>query len=160
MRHTGVVSDSAVVRLRPRRIRKTCWALAAAVVVLFTVVGTALRGPTGDGMGTFQRGDQFAMIGLGVLIAAGILMFTRPRVEADAEGVRIRNVLGSWDLPWDVVRSVRFDRGSAWASVELHDDELIPVLALQVVDKEHAVEGVRALRALHADAGVSAPTPG
>ncbi|BCJ67917.1 hypothetical protein Prubr_49380 [Polymorphospora rubra] len=78
MRHTGVVSDSAVVRLRPRRIRKTCWALAAAVVVLFTVVGTALRGPTGEGMGSFQRGDQFAMIGLGVLIAAGILMFTRP----------------------------------------------------------------------------------
>ncbi|BCJ67918.1 hypothetical protein Prubr_49390 [Polymorphospora rubra] len=61
-------------------------------------------------------------------------------------------MVGSWDLPWDVVRSVRFDRGSAWASVELHDDELIPVLALQVVDKEHAVDGVRALRALHSSA--------
>jgi hypothetical protein len=119
-------------------------------VLLFAAVGTALTGPTGDGYGAFQRGDQFAMIGLGLLGAFVILLFTRPRVEADAHGVRVRNVIGSYDLPWDVVRAVRFDRGSAWASLELPDDELVPVLALQVVDRERAVAGVLALRALHA----------
>lgn len=119
--------------------------------MIFSLVGTGLRGSTGQGNATFQRGDQFAMIGLGVLIAAGILLFTRPRVEADERGVRVRNVVGSYDLPWEVVRRVSFERGAAWASLELHDDDLVPMIALQTVDKERAVAGVRALRALHAD---------
>ena len=29
----------------------------------------------------------------------------------------------AYDLPWSVVRAVRFDRNSAWATLELHDDE-------------------------------------
>jgi hypothetical protein len=146
----GPVTDTDVVRLRPQRIRVVCWSLAAALLVLFTVLGTSLRGSTGEGSATFQRGDQMAMVGLGVLGALGILLFTRPRVEADGRGVRVRNVVGSYDLPWEVVRAVRFDRGSAWASLELLDDDQIPLIALQAVDKERAVAGVRALRALHA----------
>jgi hypothetical protein len=92
------------------------------------------------------------MIGLGVLIALGILAFCRPRVVADAEHIRIRNVIGGYDLPWGVVRRVRFDRHSPWATLELYDDETVSVHALQAADKEYAVEGVRALRALHAAA--------
>lgn len=144
------MTDADVVRLRPYRIRVVCWCLAGAMVLLFTVVGTALRGPTGGGQGTFQRGDQIAMVGLGLLGGFLILLFTRPRVEADARGVRVRNVIGTYDLPWGLVRAVRFDRGAAWASLELPDDELVPVLALQAVDKGRAVAGVQALRALHA----------
>ncbi|MFK3985380.1 PH domain-containing protein [Micromonospora sp. NPDC050397] len=129
-----------------------CWILAPALVVTFTALGLALHGSTGQGAATFQRGDSFAMIGLGVLGAAIVLLFTRVRVEADANGVRVRNVLGSYNLPWEVVRAVRFDRGSPWASLELHDDELIPMIAVQAVDKDSAVVGVRALRALHQSA--------
>lgn len=143
------MSDSDLVTLRPRRVRLVCWSLAAALVVVFSLVATSLRGPTGSGYGTFQRGDQIAMIGLGVLGALGILLFTRPRVEADARGVRVRNVVGSYELPWEVVRGVRFERGAPWASLELHDDDLLPMVALQAADKELAVEGVRALRRLH-----------
>ncbi|PWU45169.1 hypothetical protein DLJ47_35150 [Micromonospora sp. S4605] len=138
-----------MIRLRPRRIRLVCWTSAALLLIVFSLVATSLSGPTGDGYGTFQRGDQFAMIGLGVFGALGFLLFTRPRVEADARGVRVRNVLGSYDLPWEVVRGVRFDRGAPWASLELHDDDLVPMVALQAADKELAVEGVRALRRLH-----------
>ncbi|MFG2103895.1 PH domain-containing protein [Micromonospora echinaurantiaca] len=143
------MSDTELIRLRPRRIRLVCWTSAALLLIVFSLVATSLSGPTGDGYGTFQRGDQFAMIGLGVFGALGFLLFTRPRVEADARGVRVRNVLGSYDLPWEVVRGVRFDRGAPWASLELHDDDLVPMVALQAADKELAVEGVRALRRLH-----------
>nr|WP_199513492.1 PH domain-containing protein [Nucisporomicrobium flavum] len=140
------------VEFRPRRIRWVAGISAAAVVILFTVLSFGLHGSTGDNMGQFERGDQTAMIGLGVLAAAGILAFTRPRVRADAEHVRIRNVVGNFDLPWSAVRAVRFDRNAAWAMLELHDDETVPVHALQAADKEYAVEGVRALRALHSAA--------
>ncbi|MGI5521936.1 PH domain-containing protein [Micromonospora sp. CA-259024] len=143
------MSETELVRLKPRRIRVVCWSAAAALVVVFALVATSLSGPTGNGYGSFQRGDQIAMIGLGVFGALGFLLFTRPRVEADARGIRVRNVISSYELPWEVVRGVRFDRGAPWASLELHDDDLMPIVALQAADKELAVEGVRALRRLH-----------
>lgn len=138
-----------MVTVRPRRIRLVCWASAAALVVVFSLVATSLTGSTGEGYGTFQRGDQLAMIGLGVFGALAILLFTRPRVVADAKGIRVRNVIGSYELPWEVVRGIRFDRGAPWASLELYDDDLVPMVALQAADEQRAVEGVRALRRLH-----------
>jgi hypothetical protein len=135
---------------RPKRIRWVAGIAAVAVVTLFTAVSFGLRGSAGfDNSGQFQRGDQAAMIGLGVLIGLGFLAFTRPRVSADADGIKIRNVVGGYDLPWSVVRAVRFDRKSAWAILDLYDDEQVSLHALQAVDKEYAVDGVRTLRALH-----------
>lgn len=63
--------------------------------------------------------------------------------------MRVRNIIGSYELPWEVVRGIRFDRGAPWAALELYDDDLLPVVALQAADKQHAVDGVRALRRLH-----------
>jgi Bacterial PH domain len=146
-------SVDGMVTFRPRRIRWVAGVSAAAVVVFFTAVSFGLHGSAGfDNAGRFERGDQAAMIGLGVLIALGILTLCRPRVTADAEHIRIRNVVGGYDLPWHVVRAVRFDRNSPWAQLELHDDEQVSVHALQAVDKDYAVDGVRALRALHSAA--------
>jgi hypothetical protein len=139
-----------VVRARPQRVRVVCWVIAVAVVMVFSAVATSLHGKTGDGPGYFQRGDQLAMIGLGVLTALGVLMFARPRVEADSKGIRIRNVVGSYDLPWEVVRAVTFGRGAPWLSLDLHDDDVVAVMAVQAADKEYAVRVTRELRALHA----------
>ena len=145
--------DGKTVTYRPRRIRWVAGISATAVTVLFTVLSFGLRGSAGfDNSGQFARGDQTAMIGLGVLIGLGILAFCRPRVIADGERIRIRNVVGGYDLPWSVVRAVRFDRNSPWAQLELHDDEQVSIHALQAADKDYAVDGVRTLRALHSAA--------
>jgi hypothetical protein len=140
------------VSLRPRKARVVCGIAAVAVLVVFTWVGLALSGPVNTGPAVFGTGDRVAMILLGVLAALGVLLLARPRVEADAKGVRVRNLIGSHELPWSLVRSVRFSRNSPWASLELVDDDLIAVMAVQATDKEYAVAGVRALRALHAAA--------
>ncbi|MFC7531207.1 PH domain-containing protein [Actinoplanes sp. GCM10030250] len=142
------------VTFRPKRIRVVAIPAAAAVAILFIVLSFGLKGNAGfeDARMSFQRGDQAAMIGLGLLLGLGILTFCRPRVVADDEGVHIRNVVGGYDLPWSVVRAVRFDRNSAWAHLELHDDEQVAIHALQAVDKDYAVDGVRTLRALHSAA--------
>ena len=144
------VVDSEPVSLRPQKARVVCAVAAAAILAVFTLVATALTGPMGGGPGVFRTGDQLAMIGLGILAALGVMSLTRPRVRADARGVRVRNLVGGYDLPWSVVRAVRFDRGSSWASLELRDDDVIAMMAVQATDKEYAVAGVRALRALHA----------
>lgn len=134
--------------------------LAAAVVVLFTTIGLALQGVTDSGTGVFQTGDGAAMVGLGLLAALVILAFTRPRVWADADGVRVRNIVGGHYLPWEIVRSIQFGRGAAWASLELYDDDLIAVLAVQAADKEYALATLQDLRALlvahQGRAGISA----
>jgi len=141
-----IIGTVTPVVFRPKRIRWVAGVSAAAVAILFTVLSFGLHGATGTGPGTFQRGDQAAMIGL------GILAFCRPRVIAGAEGIQIRNVIGGYDLPWSVVRAVRFDRNSPWAQLDLQDDEQVSVHALQAADKDYAVEGVRTLRALHSAA--------
>lgn len=157
MTEVTAMAQPEAVEFRPRRIRVVAVGAALAILVLFTALSFGLKGSTGAGYGQFRTGDQAAMIGLGVLGALGALMFTRPRVRADAHGIRVRNVVGGYDLPWAVVRVVRFDRNSAWASLELHDDETVPVHALQAADKDYAVDGVRVLRSLHTAAGAPAP---
>ncbi len=139
------MSERVVVR--PWRLRLVCWVLAAAVVAVSAFVAVALRTTT-EGEAQFQLADQIAMFLLGLLIAGAVLAFTRARVEADLSGVRVRNVVGEKALPWPVVTAVRMDDGAPWASLELHDDDTVALLAIQANDGERAVEAVLALRRL------------
>jgi hypothetical protein len=158
----GTAADPvpSVVRARPQRLTVMCWVLAVAVVVIFTVVAVLLGQPGESTDGTpFGLGDQIAMVVLGFLLAGGGLLLTRPRVEADAEQVTIRNVFGRTTLPWTLVRGVRFNPHSPWAVLELLDDDLLSVLAVQAADKQYAVDAVRGLRRLHAAAWAGQTPP-
>lgn len=137
-----------------------CWVLAPSVAAVFAILATLLSGPTGESdTAVFQPGDQIAMIVLGLLAGAAILLFARPKAVADEQHIKIQNVLGGYDLPWSVVRRIRFDKGNPWVSLELEDDDVVAVMAVQAADKEHAVAAVRQLRALmtasHAAASAS-----
>lgn len=134
---------------RPRKARRVAVASAVVLIVVFTVVGVLLRRtPTGV---YFQLSDQVAMVLLGLLLAGAALLFARPRVRAGADGVEVRNLLGSRTLPWELVLRVSFPDGAPWARLELPDDEYIAVMAIQSADGRHAVQAIRALRALHAE---------
>ncbi|RBY89228.1 PH domain-containing protein [Blastococcus sp. TBT05-19] len=101
--------------------------------------------------------DQVAIAGLGLVLAAGVLFLGRSRVDADADGVRIRNVLVHHALPWTAVRAVRFDRSSYWGALRLENGDEVSLLGLQSFDGESAVTGVEGLRALHAAARAKDP---
>ncbi len=137
---------SAPVVIRPIRLVRVAWFAAVLLVAVFSVVAVALR--TGGDAQVFGLADQVAMVVFGLLAAGAVLGFTRARVCADASVVRVRNVLGERVLPWQVVRAVRLDAGSPWASLELQDDDTVALLAVQANDKEHAVRAVLALREL------------
>jgi hypothetical protein len=143
---------SEVLRVRPKRIRIMVWIAAPVIVVVFTLIAFSLRGSFNETGAAFQTPDQVAMILLGLLAAGGSLLLARPSLEADESGVRVRNLFGTVDLPWGVIRGVRFNRGAPWVTLDLHDDDLVSVLAIQAADKEHAVRAVRALRDMHARA--------
>ncbi|MGH3468689.1 MAG: PH domain-containing protein, partial [Thermocrispum sp.] len=120
---------------------------ALAVVAVLTVVAVFLR--ESDTGVLFRTSDQVAMILLGLLIGAGIMLWATPRVRADAEGIEVRNILTRRRFVWSDVLSISFPDGASWARLELPHDEYYSVMAVQAVDREYAVAAVRALRKLH-----------
>ena len=97
----------------------------------------------------FRTADQVAMVGVGVLLAAGVLLFTRPRVRADAETIEVRNIYGTTRYPWSSVEALSFPDGASFARLELPDDEYVSIMAIQSTDGERAVRAMRALRKLY-----------
>jgi PH (Pleckstrin Homology) domain-containing protein len=135
----------------PRRMRQLCTAVAAVVIAVMAFVALVLKSSS-TGVMRFQTSDQIAMLGIGLALGAGIVLLGRSRVDADATGVRVRNIAGGRELPWALVRAVRFDRKSPWASLLLSNGDELAVLAVQAVDGERAVRAVEGLRALQAAA--------
>lgn len=134
------------VHARPRKTTVVCVLAAAVVLGTSVVVGLLLK--RSEAGTTFHTSDQVAIIVIGALIAVGVLGFARPRVDADAERIVVRNVVRTHDLRWPVVEAITFPDGAAYASLQLHDDETVAVLAIQAVDGERAVRAVSGLRAL------------
>jgi hypothetical protein len=134
------------VRARPVRLRRLCAVLAVLVVAVFGVIALVL--PSGDTGAAFSVADQVSIFGLGLAVAAGLLVLARPTLEADERELRIRNMAGRHVIPWSAVRTVLFRDNRPWAAVELHDDEQVPLMAVQAADGERTVEVVRALRQL------------
>jgi Bacterial PH domain len=60
----------------------------------------------------------------------------------------VRNLLGDRLIPWSDTVGVSFPAGSRWARVDLPDDEYIPVMAIQAVDKNRAVDAMDRVRRL------------
>jgi hypothetical protein len=139
-----------VVVVRPRKVLISAWIGAVVTLVLFTVIAVLLRNsPTGV---YFRFADQVALVLLGVLIAAGVLLLARPRVRADADGIEVRNILVTHRYAWSDVVRVAFPDGASWARLDLPDDEYVSVLAIQAVDGTRAVDAITRVRALHAAA--------
>jgi hypothetical protein len=142
------VSDD-IVRARPVRLRRVAIGIAVVVVVLFTVIAALLGHTSSEGV-VFGPGDQVAMVVLGILVAAGVLLIARPTVVADVHGLRVQNIVSTKDVPWELVRVVSFPDGSPWVLLELADDDQLAVLAVQASDGPRAVAAVRGLRTLQA----------
>jgi hypothetical protein len=96
----------------------------------------------------FQTSDQIAMAVLGVILAGLALLFTRPRLRVGAAGLSVRNVLGDRLVLWNDIVGVSFPVGARWARIDLPDDEYVPLLAIQSVDKDRAVAAMDTVRSL------------
>jgi hypothetical protein len=96
----------------------------------------------------FRTADQVAIGLLGVIIGCLVLMFARPRLRVGPDGLAVRNLLAYRLIPWSDVVDVSFPKGARWARVDLPDDEYIPLMAIQSVDKERAVDAMDRVRAL------------
>lgn len=138
--------DTWDARLRPHLTPYAAYAAAAILVVAHVVIALLLKfGSTGV---IFQTSDQIAMVALGVVLAGLVLLFARPRLRVGPAGLSVRNVLGDRLVPWGDVVGVSFPPGARWARIDLADDEYVPLMAIQSVDKERAVAAMDTVRSL------------
>jgi len=137
-------------------MRQVCAAVAVVVVGYMLFAAFTLK-TSSTGVVRFGIADQFAIGGLGLILGVGLLALGRSRVDADAEGIRFRNIALGHELPWTVVRAVAFERKSPWASLVLRNGDEVALLAIQAVDKQHALRAVQGLRDLLAAAQAKEP---
>ncbi len=132
--------------LRPHLTPLFAYAAAFLIAAAHIVVGLLLKIRSSGVI--FQTADQVAMAALGLVIAGVVLLFARPRLRIGAAGLSVRNLLGDKLVPWSEVVDVSFPGGSRWARVDLPDDEYVPVMAIQAVDKDRAVHAMDTVRSL------------
>jgi hypothetical protein len=134
------------VEIRPHLTPYFVYGAAALILLAHVAVGVLLKiASTGV---IFQTADQVAIALLGVVIAGVVLLFARPRLRVGATGVAVRNLLTYRLIPWSEIVDVSFPAGARWARVDLPDDEYVPVLAIQAVDKDRAVDAMDRVRVL------------
>lgn len=134
------------VELRPHRTPLFAYAAAFLIAAVHIVVGLLLKMKSSGVI--FQTSDQVAMAVLGLIIASCVLLFARPRLRVGPPGIAVRNLLGYRLVPWSEVVDVSFPAGHRWARIDLPDDEYIPVMAIQAVDKDRAVDAMDTVRSL------------
>lgn len=134
------------VVLRPHRTPLFVYGAAVLIAAAHIALGLLLKvGSTGV---VFRTSDQVAIAVLGLVIAGVVLLFARPRLRIGPAGVSVRNLLGDKLIEWPDVVGVSFPVGHRWARTDLPDDEYIPVMAIQAVDKGRAVDAMDTVRSL------------
>ncbi|KQY09536.1 hypothetical protein ASD37_03705 [Mycobacterium sp. Root135] len=124
------------------------FAYGAAFLIAAAHIAVGFLLKVGSSGVIFRTADQVAIGVLGVIIGCLVLMFARPRLRVGPDGLFVRNLLGYRLIPWTDVVDVSFPKGARWARVDLPDDEYVPLMAIQSVDKERAVDAMDAVRAL------------
>lgn len=134
------------IEVRPHLTPYFAYGAAALIVAAHVIVGALLK--VGSSGVVFRTWDQVAIAMVGVVIACFVSLFARPRLRVGPSGVAVRNLFGYRLFPWDQVIDVSFHKGARWARLDLPDDEYVPVMAIQAVDKRRAVEAMDRVRAL------------
>ena len=134
------------IEVRPYLTPYFAYGAAALIVAAHVIVGALLK--VGSSGVVFRTWDQVAIAMVGVVIACFVSLFARPRLRVGPSGVAVRNLFGYRLFPWDQVIDVSFHKGARWARLDLPDDEYVPVMAIQAVDKRRAVEAMDRVRAL------------
>jgi hypothetical protein len=140
------MSENWDLQVRPHLTTYFAYGAAILILAAHVVVGVLLKARSTGVL--FQTADQFAIAGLGVVIAGAVLLFARPRLRVGKNGLAVRNMLGEKLIAWPDMVGVSFPMGARWARVDLPDDEYVPLMAIQSVDKERAVAAMDRVREL------------
>ena len=129
---------------KPRLMPILAWVGAALMAVAGIGVALTLKGKSTGPM--LRTADQYAMLGIALVLAGVILLLTRPRLRVGPAGLGVRNVLEERVIPWQDVVGISFPK--RWPRIELAGYEYVPVIAIQSMDGERAVAAMDTVREL------------
>jgi hypothetical protein len=134
------------VTWRPDRTRKVIYAVAAVLTV--SMVGIAATLPS-DGGESWSLGARVGVAAIGFGGALALLVLARPKVVADADGLKVVNMLRTHRLEWAQVVAVNLRSGDAWALLDLDDGTTLSAMGIKPTDGIAAARtAVAELRAL------------
>ncbi|HZK32798.1 MAG TPA: PH domain-containing protein [Corynebacterium sp.] len=100
---------------------------------------------------TITELDKWAFPGVGLVLSIFLwIIMNRPRVRANADGVEVRNIIGTRFYSWVLIYGLSFPEGSRMARLELPEFEYVPLWAMQAADGASTVQAVRDFRELEA----------
>ncbi|WP_461166891.1 PH domain-containing protein [Tsukamurella serpentis] len=134
-----------VLEVTPRKIKVYAWSLAVVTVIGHAIVAWLLKAGGDSGI-AFRLSDQIGMVVIGMILAFGALLFTRPRLRLGPDGVTVRNLINENTYSWDLVRGFTFPEGAQFAHLDLPQDEFVAVWAIQARDGEYAVQSLARAR--------------
>lgn len=138
-------TEDAYATFRPRRSRIVSIGTAIAVVVVFGI--TAFTIPHG-GVTGWSTADSVAMFVFGLAVAAFLLRYALVRAKPTRDGLHVRNLIVSREIPWAQIVNVQFGGGAPWLVLELDDTETLAVMAVQRSDGEFASTEAQRMAAL------------
>ncbi|MFD7922195.1 PH domain-containing protein [Streptomyces sp. NPDC059740] len=129
------------VTFRPTRTRAVLLSVGLAQFLVITAVALALPELTG--------GERASFVAIALVLLAGLLLLSRPKVEAHSGGVRVVNLTTTRELAWEEIVQVNLRPGDAWAHLDLTDGTSQPAMGIQPgIGRQRAIADARALREL------------
>jgi hypothetical protein len=130
---------------RPRKTRRMCRSISAALLVVFG--GLALLLPSGGGL-SFSIGDRLGVVACAVAISWFLNLHASVRVVADSDGLLVANLFRKQRLAWGEVIAVRFRPGDPWAFADVADGQTLALMGIQASDGPAAAVAARDLARL------------
>ncbi|WP_406728494.1 PH domain-containing protein [Streptomyces sp. GD-15H] len=138
------------VTFRPGRTRAVLLTAAVALFLAISLVALLLE--------QVNPGERISFVFTAALLAGGLTLLARPRVDADETGVTVVNIVSRRRLEWAQILQVNLRPGDPWVFLDLSDGTSMPVLGIQPgIARERAIADARALRALAAARSTADP---
>ncbi len=118
---------------------------AAVLVVVSMIVGALVLPPL------YRLPDRIGIVIVGLLVAYVLHRLGAVRLETDAAGLTVVNVVHRRRLEWAEVIGVQLPPGDPWLTMDLSDGDTIAVMAIQGSDKSYAQEQAARLARLVQD---------
>ena len=153
----AVAGDPPTFVAWPRRLRIFGFAIAAVLCLVTAVGWFALPRELRD---LFTLSQRLTLLALLALLVGVIVAVAASTVRADRDGLRIRNGLRRYAVPWGRVHKIIFRSGDPWAQLLLVPDDGQPfevsldaekrqLMGIQAVDGARAQAAVEELRRRH-----------
>jgi Bacterial PH domain len=134
------------VTWRPHRTRTIIYTVAAVLAGSMTAIAATLPS---DGGEPWPLPDRIAFACIGFAGALVLMILARPKAVADAEGLKVVNMLRTRRLVWAQIVTVNLRSGDPWVLLDLDDGTTLSVMGIQPADGLNAARtAVAELRAL------------